>query len=221
MLHHVYNPFILNLNFSSPSPVVVQLLVWGCCKPPDHIWKPLYGPNVTDVIHSEGVRPCHFLTNQGAKKVTVTAPSSPLLTAAILSHLIEPLSMKVNGHPPVTSIVISDDVAQVFVRCRDTTASLCVIYSTKQDPCKSKSTFGILSKWNCVKCFQISCCLLDCLFSYIIFRKVVKGYLQYLMFYSKYVMIYRNCEPFVTFETFVTSIFENPFDKWVLLPLPI
>lgn len=56
----------------------------------------------------------------------MTAPSSPLLTAAIPSHLIEWLCMKVNGHPPASTVVIVDDDAHVFVLYRDTIASLCI-----------------------------------------------------------------------------------------------
>lgn len=60
------------LFFSEPcgyclvASVGVLLAIRTCVK--------TYGPNVTDVIHSEGVKPCHYLTNQDAKKVTVTAP---------------------------------------------------------------------------------------------------------------------------------------------------
>lgn len=126
MLHDVYNSFTWTFLLWALWLFSCWWWWWGG---PDHIWKPLYGPNVTDVIQSEGVRPCNFLTNHGAKKVTVTAPSSPLLSAAILSHLIEPLSTEVNGHPPVTTIVISDGDVQVFAPCRDTTVSLCIIYS--------------------------------------------------------------------------------------------
>lgn len=89
--------------------------------------KSLYGPNVTDVIHSETVKPCHFPTYQDAKRLLRLPPSSQLQTAAIFSHLIELLSIKVNGHPPATTIIISDDDAHVFVHPRDTTATLYII----------------------------------------------------------------------------------------------
>lgn len=48
-------------------------------------------------------------------------PSSPPLDPAIFSHLIESLSMKVNGRPPAPTVVTSDvlsDVSQVFAHCK-------------------------------------------------------------------------------------------------------
>lgn len=65
-----------------------------------------------------------FLPTQVSKRLLWLPPSSSLLTAAMPSHLIEWLCMKVNGHPQASTGIIVDDDVHTFVLCRDSTASL-------------------------------------------------------------------------------------------------